>query len=264
MSGVSVDQRSHTSQDNSPPASVVLWSRRNPSFSSTWNDGRFHDRTVDQMRRRPVAKAASSSARDASVAYPRPCARAGVHGGLRLVDRATPDDDRAVAERVTIGPSAEHECADADCLDRGCHRGDPLTRFLGRERARTPRIEQLRKPSRILLLLWCEDQPLGLDPQEHPRAAHGAQSSTAYGRPTSATAGCPRSCPNLQARSCVSCPANIRGPAVPRSGRGVSGGGLDRRRRRERNAPGQSMQVWPVNLRYNTGQKLVAMFVNRL
>jgi hypothetical protein len=57
------------SQTTSLPSSfVVTWSRSNPSFSRTRSDGVFQLPTVDQSRVRPVAIAASSTARAASVA----------------------------------------------------------------------------------------------------------------------------------------------------------------------------------------------------
>ena len=52
----------------SPRSSASTWSRRKPSLSSTRNDGAFQDRTVDQIRYRPVAKAAANTAPAASVA----------------------------------------------------------------------------------------------------------------------------------------------------------------------------------------------------
>ncbi len=55
---------------SSPSPSVVVWSRWKPSLARTRNDGTFHDRTVDHRRVRPVAKAASTRAVHASVAYP--------------------------------------------------------------------------------------------------------------------------------------------------------------------------------------------------
>ncbi len=61
--------RVRVSQTTSPlPSSGATWSRSKPSFSSTRNDGVFHTPTVDHNRFRPVAIAASSTARAASVA----------------------------------------------------------------------------------------------------------------------------------------------------------------------------------------------------
>ena len=49
---------------------VETWSRSKPSLSSTRNNRAFQARTVEPRRVRPVAIAASSTARAASVAYP--------------------------------------------------------------------------------------------------------------------------------------------------------------------------------------------------
>jgi DNA-binding transcriptional LysR family regulator len=55
------------------------------------------------------------------------------------------------------GAGAERERADADGLYRDRHRVDPLSRVLGRERAGSSRIEQLREPLRILPFLRREE-----------------------------------------------------------------------------------------------------------
>jgi predicted lipoprotein with Yx(FWY)xxD motif len=61
------------SQTTSSPLSfVVTWSSLNPSFSRTRSDGVFQLPTVDQSRVRPVATAASRTAR-AAAASAAPC-----------------------------------------------------------------------------------------------------------------------------------------------------------------------------------------------